>query len=312
MTTRAGPLLIFAIALMGATCKGNSRESPQQEPRPQQPAAAPSEEAPPPAVTDVEGLDLGGVRPEVRADIFRLLNETFCYCGCPRTVASCLASRADCSCVRCSERTARFIVDQYRNGLGTEEVELELLDGFSEGFNGQKREIDLADHPAKGAADAKYTLIEFADFRCGHCKAAVAPLEQLLAERKDVRLVYFYYPLGTGDGANVVAAEAAEEARAQGKFWEMHDILFKNQMALEEENLIKYAEQIGLDVERFKVAIQKRVHRDRVLADKKLGQAMNVEATPTIFVNGRPFGLSRTLENFKMRLEMEQDRGRCD
>lgn len=313
MRTRLALLLaLVSFAAIGATCKGNSKPS---APPPQDAAQVEAEEtaARAAAVTEVEGVDLSGVRPEQRADLVRLLNETFCYCGCPRNVASCLANRADCSCVRCSERMAKFIVDQYRDGLSTEEVELELLDGFSEGFNGQKREFDLTGRASKGPADAPITLVEFADFRCGHCKEAVGPLAQLVSSRNDVRLVYFYYPLGTAtDGPSVVAAEAAEEARAQGKFWEMHDIMFRYQHALEEENLVKYAEEIGLDVERFKKALSSHVHRERVLADKKIGQAANVEATPTIFINGRPFGLGRTLENLKLRVDMEQERGRCD
>ena len=89
-------------------------------------------------------------------------------------------------------------------------------------------------------------------------------------------------------------------------------MLFKYQHALEPENLASYAEQIGLDVPRFKAALEKRIHRARVLADKKIGQSVNVESTPSIFVNGRPFGLGRTVENFKLRLEMEAERGRCD
>lgn len=316
MRTRIALLFaLLPLATLGATCKGNGRSDAPSPPvaaeAPPNPAA--EEAAARPTITDIDGLDIGVIRPELRADFFRVLNENFCYCGCPRTIASCLAARQDCTCVRCSERMANFILEQYKNGLSTEEVELELIDGFQEGYNGPKQEFDLANRPSKGNASAKNVLVEFADFRCAHCKAAFAPLNQLIESDPDVRLVYFYYPLGAaGDGPGVLASEAAEEARAQGKFWELAELLFKYQHALEEENLVKYAEEAGLDVPRFKNALAKHIHRERVLADKKIGQAVNVEATPTIFVNGRPFGLGRTLENFKLRLEIEAERGRCD
>jgi thiol-disulfide isomerase/thioredoxin len=306
-------LLLFSVlglVLLGATCRGNEKPAPAP---PQAPEPAPEPAAAQPAVLDIEGIDIGAVRPEQRADLFRLLNETFCYCGCPRTVASCLAAKADCSCVKCSERMANFILQHMSAGLTTEEVEIELLDGFTEGFNGAQREIDVADRPTKGPAGAKYTLVEFADFRCGHCRAAFPVINQIVESNPEVRVVWFNYPLGPpGDNPSVLAAEAAEEARAQGKFWELAEILFRYQHAIDAASLPGYAEQAGLDVARFKAAMDKRIHKERVLADKKIGQSLNVESTPSIFVNGRPFGLSRTAENFKLRLQMEAERGRCD
>lgn len=306
---------VVGLAALGATCKGKEarRENPARaDSRAVDSAPAAQTGERPLAVAEIEGVDITAVEPRRRAELMRLLNDTYCYCGCPRTLAACLANRAECGCVRCAERMTTFIIHEFRDGVPTEDVEAQLLGGFSEGYNGRAREMDLADHATRGPADAQYTLAEFADFRCPHCAAAAEILEELLGKRKDARLVYFYFPLGSGGDRSVRAAEAAEEARAQGKFWELARILFKNQHALEDQDLERYAEDIGLDLTRFRAALKARTHRDRVMADKRLGESFQVQSTPTFFINGRPFGLARTAENFEMRFQMESERGRCD
>jgi protein-disulfide isomerase len=266
-----------------------------------------------PAITEIDGVDLTVVPPEQRNDALRLLNESTCYCGCPRTLAGCLSARSECTCVNCSERMTQFILNEYKTGASTEDVEAQLLEGFAEGYNAKQLTFDETDQPMKGAKDAKYVIVEFADFRCPHCAAAAEELETLLQKRNDARLVYYYFPLGGMNAdLSVRASEAAEEARQQGKFWELSTILFREQHALEEEDLVKYAEQAGLDLVRFKAAMASRVHKEKVLADKRLGESMGIRATPTIYVNGRPFGLGRTAENLEMRFAMENERGRCE
>jgi protein-disulfide isomerase len=266
-----------------------------------------------PAITDLEDLDLSTIPPEQRNDALRLLNETSCYCGCPRTLASCLANKKDCSCVKCSERMADFVVNEYKTNASTEDVEAQLLEGFAEGYNAKQLSFDEGDQPIRGAKDAPFTIVEFADFRCPHCAAAYEELEDLFAKRNDAKLVYYYFPLGGFNAElSVRAAEAAEEARAQGKFWELAKVMFKEQHALEEADLERYAQQVGLDMLRFKAAMAARTHRDKVMKDKRLGESMGIKATPTLYVNGRPFGLGRTAQNLEMRFAMESERGRCE
>jgi len=110
----------------------------------------------------------------------------------------------------------------------------------------------------------------------------------------------------------VRAAEAAEEARRQGKFWEMAKELFEGQFDLSESNVAEYAKKVGLDMDAFSKAMADRTHRDKVFANKKLGESVGVESTPALFLNGRSFGLARTLENLEMRIEMEAERGTCN
>lgn len=319
---------ILGLAALGATCKGKDVHAPPADlsnaSHPGSAAAPPDAAAAPkgpaaaepagerPQITEIEGLDMTAVDPARRADFMRLLNDTYCYCGCPRTLAACLTSRKDCSCPQCSERMVRFIVGELRSGLSTEEVESELLDGFSRGYNGPAHEFDLTEQPATGSAGPRYTLVEFADFRCPHCAAAFPILEEFVARHPDVRLSYFYFPLGGGGEASLRAAEAAEEARLQGKFWEYARLLFANQTATEEEDLLKYARAVGLDIDRFQAALKSHAHRNKVMANKRLGESVQVASTPSIFFNGRPFGFARSSENLEMRLQMESERGRCD
>lgn len=299
---------LLGLAVTGATC----RSGDPKEPAPPSDKPTAVEEEDHPAVTEIPGVDLAEIDPGVRADALRILNDTYCYCGCPRTVAACLASRADCSCVNCSERMARFVMNEYKNGASTEDVEQQLLSGFSEGFNGPPKAFDPADQPAKGPAEAQVSIVEFADFACPHCAGAFDTLNELLDKRSDVKLTYYYFPLSFNGDKSIRAAEAAEEARRQGKFWEMAKLLFDNQLALSESDLMGYARQIGLDMADFAKVMKERTHKEQVLKDKKLGETVGVESTPSLFVNGRPFGLARTLENFDMRLQMEAERGTCN
>jgi protein-disulfide isomerase len=291
--------------MAGATCKSNETRGE----RPPADSLKPSERQ---GISDIEGLDITAVEPSRRADFFRLLNDTYCYCGCPRTLASCLAKRADCSCVRCSERMTNFILTEFKEGVSLEDVEAQLLGGFSEGYNGPAHDFDLSHQAIRGGQDAKYTIVEFADFRCPHCAAAFEVLDDVLGKRSDVRLAYFYFPLGGGGDKSIRAAEAGEEARLQGKFWELAKIMFRYQHALEEEDLDRYAQEVGLDMDRFHAAMKARTHKEKVLQDKRLGESVHVMSTPTLFVNGRQFGLARTADNLDMRFQMEAERGRCD
>lgn len=300
---------LLGLSVLGATCKGN--EPKKAPPPPTEPATAePLIKAP--AIVEMEGIDLAEVAPAQRSDALRLLNDNYCYCGCARTIAACLANREACSCVACSERMATFVLNEYKLGASTEDVEEQLVQGFTNGFNAKARDFDEAGQANHGPADAKITLVEFADFRCPHCAAAAEVLDTLLKSRDDVRLVYYYFPLSGMGEPSIRAAEAAEEARVQGKFWQMSHLLFTNQHAFEDSDLARYAQQIGLDMSKYAAAMDQRTHRNAVMADKRIGEAAGILSTPSVFVNGRPFGLARTLENFNLRVDMEAQRGRCD
>jgi len=140
--------------------------------------------------------------------------------------------------------------------------------------------------PSFGPADAKVTMVEFSDFQCPYCsKAALATSKIKEKYGSKVRFVFRQFPLSFHDKAHV-AAEAGMAAHAQGKFWQMHDLMFANQGALDRESLDKYAKQVGLNVATFKKALDSKQYVAAVDADVKLGGEAAVSGTPSLFLNG--------------------------
>jgi protein-disulfide isomerase len=139
----------------------------------------------------------------------------------------------------------------------------------------------------QGPADAPLTLLEYGDYECPFCGAAypiVKEVQSRLGER--LRFVFRNFPITTSHPHAELAAEAAEAADAQGKFWEMHDLLYESQQHLEAADLHGYAEQLGLDVDRFDDELSRHVHAERVREDFMSGVRSGVNGTPTFYVNG--------------------------
>lgn len=142
------------------------------------------------------------------------------------------------------------------------------------------------DH-VQGPEAAPITLVEYGDFECPHSRRAVSIVETLQKRLGDqVRFVFRHFPLIEKHPHARQAAEAAEAAAAQGKFWEMYRRLFKNPFELEEEDLVFYADELGLDAERFARELQEHVHAGRVKKDVESGVESGVTGTPDFFING--------------------------
>jgi protein-disulfide isomerase len=160
-------------------------------------------------------------------------------------------------------------------------------------FGDSEEIVDLAmpvdedlDH-IRGPRDAPVTLVEYGDFECPYCGQAEPIIRDLLADYGDVRYVWRHLPLTDVHPHAQMAAEAAEAAGAQGKFWEMHDLLLEHQDALRPEELVRYAEELGLDTERFKNHLRAHKWSWRVARDVESAELSGVSGTPTFFVNGR-------------------------
>jgi Na+/H+ antiporter NhaA len=153
--------------------------------------------------------------------------------------------------------------------------------------------VDLAtpvdperDH-VRGPGGAPVTLVEYGDFECPYCGQAEQAIRELLADFGDVDYVWRQLPLVDVHPWAQLAAEASEAAAAQGAFWEMHDVLLEHQDALRPGDLIRYAEQLGLDRERFAEGLRKHAYAPRVSEDVDSADLSGVSGTPTFFVNGR-------------------------
>jgi len=142
------------------------------------------------------------------------------------------------------------------------------------------------DH-VRGPINAPVTVVEYGDFECPYCGQAEPVVRELLRDFGDVRYVWRHLPLNDVHPRAQLAAEAAEAAAGQGAFWEMHDLLLGNQGALRLPDLIGYAEQLGLDIERFTNALRAHAGAARVAEDVDSADLSGVSGTPTFFINGR-------------------------
>jgi len=156
--------------------------------------------------------------------------------------------------------------------------------------------------PGWGPKDAKVTIVLFSDFQCPYCARAAESAEQLKRSYGErARLIFRHFPLPFHQEAHL-AAQAAMAAHAQGKFWDYHDRLFAHQDALTREDLEHHAVELGLDMAKFKKALDEGTYRSDVDADLELGKRVAVEGTPTIFVGKKrmvgadPEELSRTID----------------
>jgi len=139
----------------------------------------------------------------------------------------------------------------------------------------------------QGPTDAPLTLLEYGDYECPYCGDA-HPIVKAVQKRLGNRLCFAFrnFPLIDSHPHAERAAEAAEAAGEQGKFWQMHDLLYQNQEALEGEDLARYASELGLDAERLMREVRARAYLERIREDVRSGTECGVDGTPTFFVNG--------------------------
>jgi protein-disulfide isomerase len=191
--------------------------------------------------------------------------------------------------------TVRNQVASYLQDESRKQLEKELSDRLRKGANIRwlitepaqpVQNISVDDDPSRGDVNAPVTIVEFTDFQCPACAAMHPVLEEVLKSYGNkVRLVVRDFPLNQHEFARK-AAEAADAANAQGKFFEYTAILFKNQKALDVPSLKKYASELGLDRARFDAALDRGVYAGEVKKDIEDGEMYGVGSTPTIFING--------------------------
>lgn len=222
------------------------------------------------------------------------------------TVAKLKATRATCdnlteklcndigkdtaTCTMVKERTGSFPTAQCEKMLAQYDDVLKELKDMEKANAPLPAElatrIAAGDAPGFGPATAKVTVVEYSDFECPFCSRGAAVVSKLKEKYGDkVRFVFRQFPLQMHENAQL-AAEASLAAHAQGKFWPFHDQLFANQRALERANLEEYAQKAGLDMAKFKKALDEHTYAETVKADMKLGEEAAVSGTPTMFVGG--------------------------
>lgn len=181
-----------------------------------------------------------------------------------------------------------------------------LLFLSSSGTSSSSSDLVKSDSNVKGAKDAKVVVVEFSDFECSACKAASDVVNNVIEEYGNkILFVYRHFPLVLYHPDSLKAAEASEAAAEQGKFWEYHDLLFDNQDKLKEEDLLKYARDLNLNIEKFKQELDSGKFKDKVEADLSDGEKLGISATPTFFINGKKYQGALSFDEFKKIIDEE-------
>lgn len=271
----------LAIGLLsGASCKKDTNAA-KTDPR-DVVAAADAAKAGPVDRTPLAGVDVSKLEPGKQDTFFRLVAALPSPCGKAHSLRTSVTSDQSCKRAPFAARlVAELLVDEQ-----TEETVRELYDARY-AKNTAVQNIDLSQAPVAGDPSSPVVLVEFFDYGCGGCLRFKPLLDQVIKENQGRLKVYYkMYPLAAHPDS-FGAAQAAVAAQAQGKFHEMHDLIFDKFGAQKKDDLRRYAESLGLDMARYDADFA--AAEPRVRADMKDGETAGVDGTPTLFLNGRKY-----------------------
>jgi protein-disulfide isomerase len=294
MVTKAISAIILGVfALLDTTC-GKSTEDPSKDPAKDKPAG------PDVPIVQLEGVDTGSLTQREKKEWSSYVGEFMSPCAnVPVSIAQCVKDKRDCP--KCLP-AAKYVMKGVKDGMTREQVEK----SYKNRFDADKiKNVPIDGSPTKGPEGAPLTIVEFADFQCPHCGEFAPVMDKIIESRKnEIRFVYKFYVLGKFPNSEN-AARAAIAAGKQGKFWEMHHQIFSHQQNLDQQGLDQLAKDIGVDVPRLHADMQAPETAARIAKDRKLGEDVKVEGTPTIFVNGRQYdGHSELTEWLNLELQM--------
>ncbi len=233
------------------------------------------------------GVDFLDLTPAQKQTVLKLVREQDCSCQCGMKVAECRFKDPGCYY---STSLVKIAIDNMRQGKTVAEIRAALEAGPK--FKRPKLLEDpvvvpVAGSPAMGSLDAKIVLIEFSDFECPYCSKAAVDVKNIMnAYPGNVRLIYKQFPLSMHPHAKL-AAIASLAAADQGKFWQMHDLLFANFRHLSRENILTLAKSLSLDMNRFTADLGSSKYEAAIAKDMQDGEAAGVAGTPAFFINGK-------------------------
>jgi protein-disulfide isomerase len=239
-------------------------------------------------VDALPGVDFSGISKGQQAAVLAVVRSEPCACGCQMKVAECRVKDPACGV---SRRLASFAIRDAAAGKNEAAIRADLDKYAKEppAMLDPPVKLSTAGAPFKGPADAKVTIVEFSDFQCPYC-AKAAGEAALLVEKypKEVKLVFKQFPLEDHSQAEL-AAEASLAAQAQGKFWPLHDKMYANFRQINRARILVWAQEVGLDMTRFRAELDAGKYKARVHAEEQEGEVAGVEGTPTFYINGQKF-----------------------
>ncbi len=311
-----GAILLVLMTLVGATCTkedstakanlgkntfaANTKASPEAT---KQKGARAADDT----IRAFDTVDLAGLQASEKEAFIAIVNDEVCPCACAATFAQCLQENAGCEPARL---LGNWLKEALRDGFPPEQLG-EVIAKEVAGFSSVPKTIETEGFARKGDVSAPMTMVEFADFQCPHCKELSETMERLEKKHSGkLSVVYKHFPLSFHPVAEL-AAHASEAAAIQGKFWDMHDAIFKTQDILDETMLSGHAKAIGLDMAKFEKDRNTNTIKEKVKLSRSEGVDLGIEATPALFINGRPFHLLRDIPTIEMRMAMEGYRGKA-
>jgi len=287
----------LAFALLACERSTEADSSPKQASPEVKPAAGATREP----IRSLPQVDTSALDDFTKGIWIDMVNELLSPCGEPVSVARCVSESRKCDkCVQAARYVARLVNDGYSRD--------ELRDIYRVRYGDDTRVEKLTAHdsPLRGSPMAQVTIYEFSDFQCPHCKMTAPYLKKIVEESNGkVKLVFKQYPL-PGHPKARDASKAAIAAEKQGKFWEMHDLLFEHQDDLQTANFNDYAKLLGLDVKRFNADMQSKETETKIEADIAEGRAAGVDSTPSIYVNNRRYVFPADQLGAYVREELDQ------
>jgi protein-disulfide isomerase len=243
----------------------------------------------------LEGVDTSALTPRERREWSGHVVKLVPPCSnAGASVASCITEKK--TCAACLP-AAKHVLKSVRDGLTDEQIDKSYKNRFDPS---KVKDVRLEDSPSKGVSNAALTVVEFADFECPHCAQMMPIMEKAFqAYAGNANFSYKFLPMPMHMHGEI-SSRAGFAASRQGKFWEMSEKMFKNQAHLEETNLLDYAKELGLDVQKFKADMVGSEATSRLAKDKKLADDLDVKGTPTIYINGRLFEAGANPEQVMM------------
>jgi protein-disulfide isomerase len=239
-------------------------------------------------VTDLPGVDWHGISGARKDAALKFIRAEKCTCGCTMKLAECRMKDPGCSY---SRKETSIAMKGFADGKSADAVRADIQKEADKPppVLEDPVKISIAGDPVRGPENAKVTIVEFSDFQCPYCSVAVAEANAVVKNfPKDVKLVFKQFPLDFHAQAGF-AAEAALAAQAQGKFWEMHDRLYGGFPDLARKTVMRYAKEIGLDVNRFTADVDSHKFKARVAMEEEEGEVAGVGGTPTFFIDGKKY-----------------------
>src|SRR5262249_43154056 len=300
--------VIIGLSATRLACN-TSRDSATKPASPGQRAAAnaePTEASLAVKSTDMPPGTFDGMSESQKYAALKVLNDNDCSCGCDKgSLANCAAHDPNCPN---SPQKLKQAVELAKAGKTAAQLQAEMFGALPAkpataaaprlGESTVYR-VPIESSPVHGKATALVTMVEFSDYQCPFCSRANGTVTELEKDYGDkLRVVMKQNPLPFHEHAKS-AALAALAAGQQNKYWEMHEKLFSNQKALDDASIERYAQEVGLDVAKWKQAMKSPKLEETIKKDQALAASLGATGTPAFFINGRKIAGAQPIDNFK-------------